>query len=1009
MNKKWIKKTGLLFSSLAFVGCIGGVLAYKMTPAVADGAEALLRSSYEFGETVSVPKAELEFNGETVLSNDFVVYLPDGSAIKRERFEAEDYGKYTVRYYASVSGRTVYADKTFTVQNTICTASQEGTTYTYGVNEEYQTKKGLSLSIKAGDEVKINKLVDLSEANFQTSFVNFQFTPVNYGIADAYRVYMKLTDAYDENNYVIVRMQNWSDMGNWADGTCYIDAKAPNQEWTSSVEKTADHHKRGEEGKGWFGSYTSMTGRNAEGKREYNILNVFYDQANKRLNASGNYQGASMIVDLDDPEWYDLSKETLWKGFTTGECYVSFYGDRYNSSSLNLHITKLLGHDLSQSDADEDAPVITVDYGAEEPSALPYALLGNEYKIFSATARDLTDGEVKTIANVYYDYDGNRCIVDSANGAFRPTKEGEYTIVYSATDKTGNTAYKTVCVECKATAEKFTVSVQGAVQSCLAGETVNLFESLNISGNNGNAEITVSVLQGGKETRIDLDSPTFTPLEAEDFTVKVVAKDYVSQTEASYTVEVNENPFPVFTKTAVLPKYFIKGATYTFGGNEAVVYGGEMKKAEVKTFVSENGGARTEINGRYTPTAEGNAEIVFEAKNGENVTPISVTVPVIDVGYCSDYFDISAYFQDSTGKVVTNVTEDYLEVCASEEGSIHFINAVQADSLEMTLNVNKNYQAFNRFYVLLTDSENEKIQLKASYERAGDKITMYLNDNFSVIKTLPSNFDESSTSNILCNYTASNKNLYGFNDVWYTVEKDLQGNAFNGFPSGKVYLTVGFEEITGESRVKIMNINNQTLYALSRDSAKPQIIADSSIGSLRIGETVTLMPATYIDVLDPTVSCAMEVVDPNGKYAVATDGTKLDATCDVTKAYAITVDTYGDYSVVYSCKDSTNSRETLYAFTFSVKDFIAPEVSFVNPTTEVARGASVKIANVQVSDNYSETVSTYFCVRDPKGTVTAVGENKEFVADTVGTYTVFCYAFDEEGNSTFVSYDVKVR
>ena len=97
------------------------------------------------------------------------------------------------------------------------------------------------------------------------------------------------------------------------------------------------------------------------------------------------------------------------------------------------------------------------------------------------------------------------------------------------------------------------------------------------------------------------------------------------------------------------------------------------------------------------------------------------------------------------------------------------------------------------------------------------------------------------------------------------------------------------------------------------------------------------------------------------------------------------------------------------AFTFSVKDFIAPEVTFLKPTTEASKGKSVKIANVSVSDNYSETVHTYFCVRDPKGTVTTIGADKKFVADMVGVYTVFCYAFDEEGNSTFVSYDVKVK
>ena len=102
MKKKWIKFTGI-FATALLLGSVGGAMAYQYTPVQADGAEALLRTVYEYGETVKIPDGKIEYNGQTVDAEEFAVFFPDGTAMKQAQFDIEDYGAYTVRYYATVA------------------------------------------------------------------------------------------------------------------------------------------------------------------------------------------------------------------------------------------------------------------------------------------------------------------------------------------------------------------------------------------------------------------------------------------------------------------------------------------------------------------------------------------------------------------------------------------------------------------------------------------------------------------------------------------------------------------------------------------------------------------------------------------------------------------------------------------------------------------------------------------------------------------------------------------
>ena len=302
------------------------------------------------------------------------------------------------------------------------------------------------------------------------------------------------------------------------------------------------------------------------------------------------------------------------------------------------------------------------------------------------------------------------------------------------------------------------------------------------------------------------------------------------------------------------------------------------------------------------------------------------------------------------------------------------------------------------------------VQVKVTYEKQPDGIFFYLNDNFNIAKRLNARFDESTADNIICNYDNTEKRVFGASEVSYEISKCLNGEPFNGF-SGKAYLQIGFESVNAEARLKVYSINKQALWKFTKDTVAPQIITTTAIGQVAQGTIVRITPAIYMDVLDPNITSQFSVTDNNGDYVRALDGTLLkEGECDPTKTYQIKADVYGDYSIVYTCRDTKASRAGSVLMSFSVADLVAPEVSIVGALQSAKVGDAVRVASLSVNDNYSQNCTIYYAYSDPNGRVHALGIAKDglpsFTAKEKGTYIVHCYVFDEANNSTFISYEV---
>ena len=116
---------------------------------------------------------------------------------------------------------------------------------------------------------------------------------------------------------------------------------------------------------------------------------------------------------------------------------------------------------------------------------------------------------------------------------------------------------------------------------------------------------------------------------------------------------------------------------------------------------------------------------------------------------------------------------------------------------------------------------------------------------------------------------------------------------------------------------------------------------------------------------------------------------------------------YGDFTVRYVIKDGRGTTET-YVYAITSKDVTRPTVKIKRHKETAKKGATVKVAEAEVTDNITKECTIDVCVFDPNGVNVEV-EDGTFEATMSGIYTVSYIAFDENGNHTFVSYEIVVK
>lgn len=989
----------LFFIYIVFCGILLGALQKKVS-----AEEDTLKTEYTLGYDLYIP----ELTVESVAATEYSLLYPSGLLKDGRSHLLDETGKYTVKYSANLDGYLVTKTETFVVQIPLVTFDSEDSSAYYGVHKYAPNTFGLVVEVANGDQLRLNQIVDVSKMTSSDSLFKFFVTPNEIGQEDVSTIVFRMTDIYDESNYIDVMMKNLSaTYGDWADRQTYYVIQAGENDPVAGP---------GLAGLWGWPTYQSTTGVDPYGQPigSNRPWSVSLDYENRDIwcreyclydgsGGSENWNGIP-LADLDNTEYMEMP----WQGFTTGEVYISFYGISYQAPTMNLLITEVAGIDLTQvSFYDMKAPVIEVDFVGND--VVPEGVLKKGYKIFDATAVDSYDGDRKVVVNVYCNYNTpGQVSVYTKDGYFYPNKAGIYTIEYSATDTFGNKHVKTVEVEVKADVDGLDFVINDKVITAPVGEIVCVASSVTVSNARGKYVIFGTASLNGDE--YELSDFSFRPMKSGIYTIKLMVADYTETVVKTFELTVNNNDTPVFIDKVVFPQYLIAGDKYDVPVLNAYDFsGGTAKLLDSTVYVSQDGGESVLLSGLLEITAKQKVVVTYKVDGAKEKKETSYEIPVIDVFNSNESYDITKYFKVIDGNVSIKVLSSALGFETTEDSKVRFINAVQSEQFSTSFrwSSDESKNNFTKVNIYLTDSINADICVKITYFWQGTTVYFAVNDGQSV--KVPVSVSSINTNILSLNYNEETKQVYPSQTRKVSVTQTLNGETFNGFTSRKIYVDYEIAEVTGLSELFVQGINNQSICYWDGDFVEPQIFCQRTNGDISKDALVTIFGGRAYDVLSNYVSLSLTVKDPSGVIVSSIDGLSLNGSCDASLDYVIKASSYGEYKIEFVSKDLEGNKKTL-RYVFSVVDTIAPVIELNTSSVNASLNKTVTVKSCEISDDITakQDLKLYVFVMSPSAKMQMV-TNNSFVAKEKGRYTVYYYCYDEIGNFTIASYNVVVK
>lgn len=1046
--KRRTKKILMLTCSVCAVACLAftGWQAGKIAPhASAATAEDIalsqeLETQYLVGEILQIPTATITYEGNPYAADETVsVYCPDGSVLSGTRFTLEQTGNYTIVYETTIAGVRVTAEKTFVVVDETYTMPSS-CSYAYAETVKTQdpaqfAEGGLNVELSMGAEFVYNQTIDISSASLDTPVVTFApYQYSNYMLdaqgrpaVQANEFYVRLTDAYDEDNYIELYMLNRSkDLSTHEPGRRsypYLSVGASGQtkyalDVTSRYDPKFDNGRLvNVDGSDYaavyenFGvnhglvPYGQAVGNNGDGNDgQGGYFSLYYDSATARIYVTApirNGAGAAVIkqIFLNDLDNANLYPSNAFKGFTTGEVKLSIRADDYQSDKMQFELLEVYGNKgaalAATGVSDTRAPLLEFDEVDEGQSFL--VKKNAVVKLPTATAYDVhLKGDVETRA--YYGYGTDKqLLVNSDGGEFTPTKTGAYTVEYIAVDTYGNKTMKTLLFSC-VEQDVLQFSTEEAESGFKAGASLSL-PAYELKSLNGATHLDVYATFAGERIDIDADTLEFFVDYVGEYTITYAYGDALTSGTYSYKVTsvASENiVFGAFN----LPKYFIKDAEYTLDTVYAYTYlETEPVARKTDVYVKEDDGTFERID-FASYTVDANESVQFKYAYG-GVETTSKVLPVVDVGF-GGKLDTAKYL---AGNVSATAEKKYVEVRANAttgDTTVQFINPVAFSLFRFEFNVPEETANFDGVEIRLTDYYDSDISVVIGYYKGAD-ITQFKVDDASVDLT----------------YTFTDNDFA----VWYERSAgkmmEKSGATFdfeNVFTSDRIFVEFTLKNLNGDSALRLLQIGNQPMTNNGRDRYPAAFSYQNLFGGLNeIDKTVTVYAGEATDVLSPYCESKMRVsvTTPAGEYVTALDGTLLNG-ASATKDYEFVTAEYGLYLVNYSYFDQY-MNEVTGMYYIKVVDMQSPTIVLDNGYDESTRvivdaGDDVEIAGYTASDNVTATgdLQTQVFVLKANGEFVQL-EDGSFHAKDKGDYIVYYYCYDTDQNYTIVKYYVRAE
>lgn len=688
--------------------------------------------------------------------------------------------------------------------------------------------------------VEFSNVVDIS--SFSSNDILFAFTPLATarGNADFNEFNVKLTDAEDEDNYLLIKIKP----SQWFPATF----TAETAELEPCGYQYGDYRPGYSEGTWGFNDkyYVGFDGTTNEAalpslddnlpeylkfdkmEARHRSIILHYDFADKAVWVTGQQGYKYCIMDLDWSESVGYGKE--WKGFSSGKVKLSFCSKQHRSGSpsymvLNAFNTPLNGAEVS----DTQAPVLTFGEEVSEGTA-PSALVGRSYSLPTFTCLDTVDGET-ACKIVLTDPDGKE--VTATDNAFVPEKAGFYTISYSASDKAGNFVQKSLRFTAQKAVPAVSVYAEAETLDVTVGEEVFLPEAQFTAGEGAYIVKTdVRIVRAGypRET-IEVDQGVFIPLFTGEYRAIYSATDWLGfthSTELVYNVSAADGMIVHGTVQhlrrlfdgvrVILPEVNVYDYETTWGSGIA---------QSVGVILSGNGQSETLPAGSvFTPDIEkfGTELTVTYTVGGTTVESYTVEICEKPDPAAEDYVNDGSYQLDDYFLFGEGVNVEYngpgeeLEYyrIRTEEGatgsrSFGFVSPLQAEGFTLTFFVPATMKNFSALRFSLRDSFDASVGfdlvleditastdpgIKDTYTflttNGGKKYTLYGSYNYWLYNN--GAFASEVAGSLTITYRDGSIYDVNGNEVC-KIEENVDGRAWKGFSSGMVYLDVTFEGV----------------------------------------------------------------------------------------------------------------------------------------------------------------------------------------------------------------------
>ena len=862
----------------------------------------------------------------------------------------------------------------------------------------YEAEKVEYNKQKTGKQKELEAL-EKEEAGYKSEY-QFEEDARNYLIT--------LTDCYDSTNYITIDLE-------WQDGRTYWNFRAgPTGQKTHGLRTTITDKASAITADGTL--YQCLYAP-SQGTTSCNIiddygLKLYYDTEKDHLYIEfcrydkGAYTVKKVLVSALANK--DIYPENPFKGFTTGEVYLSIKAKNHLRGTASIDIASLggvTGVDILKAEKDTLPPKIQMKEGLRANTLIA---LNEQVTVPDAYALDLNlPYGTKASVAVYYAYDPNKknnALIGLTNGKFTPKKAGIYTIVYSAVDKNGNLATATVDLGCLPSLNDKAVNL--TVEDSFEGKAGEYFTlpECKVDGLYTNASAVKVYLRGDNGESILVNSNQIFLDGVKEYEVTYVYETPFNTYTATCTVKALASDI-VLMDTPILPEYFIKNATYTLDTVYAYEYKTEKPVAVNPTvFMKSDDGAFEKVDDPKAVTITAKNSVQFQYEYGNNTT-VSEVIKVVDVGFGGSLL-MKEYFQSE---------EDVFTKTAFDEGIRYATNGVAKEATLKYINT-ISLSAFSIEFSLLEKIEGEEKEYKAPA-----RLTFTLVDYYDRNNKVELSFVDGTKLFVNGQQEGTlEKNIFGQKTtVSYDEGFVLDGVTYpwsNTFTSDKALLWIRLEGMNGSACLEVNRLCDRRLTNEDYDSAEPTLyIAKTNTGYQDMDKVITISQAFAYDLIAPYLEENLRLVvkNPDGSFATSVDGVLLDGTCPVDRDYQLKMEKLGTYLVLYEYTDQ-NGGYCSFGYSPIVKDQIALvlEVEGVeeNAVLKAAWGSNVKVASYKVSDDVSDAqaITAWIEVIYPSNIMREVSNGGTFYAEEKGDYTVIYCAFDEMGNYTTFAYVVTV-